>query len=61
MLDLINSRKDAIEKKVFEIDDGSPQMAKRYVQIKCNTFQQNNKEKFMLQIIDVSHGIMYDQ
>ena len=22
---------------------------------------QNNKEKFMLQIIDVSHGIMYDQ
>lgn len=38
ILDIIKSRKDAIEKKVFLIDDGCQQMAKRYVQIKCNNF-----------------------
>ena len=61
ILDLIQFSKGKIEQKVFLINDTNQSLAKRYVHIKCTKFQQKNKEKYMLQIIDVSHGIMYDQ
>ena len=57
--DLIKFSKGKIEEKVFLINDQT--VLKRYVHIKCVKFQQNQMDKYMLQIIDVSDGIMYDQ
>ena len=36
-------------------------MQQKYVQIKATNFILNKKQKVLLQIIDVSHSIMYDQ
>jgi hypothetical protein len=59
-LDMIKSSKESVEHKIFLINYGSLSDKKRYVQIKFTKFHQNNQDKFMLQIIDVSHSIMYD-
>ena len=57
-IDILKLSKNKVERRVFLINQ---EEEKRYVQIKFTKFKQDNQEKFMLQIIDVSHGIMYDQ
>ena len=57
MEDLIEFKNEKIEKHVFSIEG----MDQTYVQIKATSFILNNKNKVMLQFIDVSHSIMYDQ
>ena len=57
-IDILKLSKNKVERRVFLINQ---EEEKRYVQNKFTKFKQDNQEKFMLQIIDVSHGIMYDQ
>lgn len=60
--ELINSSKDLIEQKIFLINyGGNAESSNRYVQIKLKKFHMNHQEKQMLQIIDVSASILYDQ
>ena len=56
--DFITAEIDKVDDTVFTIiEKGQDRSTKRYVQVKCSSF----KSKTIVQIIDISNSIMFDQ